>query len=640
MDSPRSTKPAQQQPPVKRRSRTGCQTCKRRRVKCDEHRDVCNNCTRLHLVCQYDNPNSQSGKTRLRPIAAGRRRSSVSQGVSRVIPLPSYGPQDPLSPTRGVSESSPLNSNSSTQGIKTLPTDLTTPRNDATATPVLPNDIGVATAPVFGGQGPVDLDAWDLGLLGDSSFWPHVTFNGPLDNNPVTQQTALPFETAGSCHSTVKTPRSVPITVTPGSGVTSGELTLLRHLADFAVPPILIGVEPRWNSARVSLLRLANSSPVVRHAICAFSALSFAGSPEASKNSVPSSTHYYELGLSEIREILERVSDKVDATTHEVILASVFFLCYVELTTTSVPTNTYELLRRAHSISNTVQRPLTVLGAQLRTWLKLLDAKVVSAGGDGAHLLITPDVQDLEGFGDGVSPVNDQDADPSNGDEAAILETEDILYNSLNRLAYNFYLQVLTFSGRIAQLDQWHRSRGTVADEFEVMCAADKIVKDLGALWTRRPAIIDLADKGDQLRQHLSQDLAAKIEQNLRTYCANFYACYIHLQRVAYVHLPSTPQAKRALDKIIHFARLSVNEGRTLSISMMWPLMMAGCECEDSETREWIIQCIEGMKGSVSNASRTAQLVREVVRRQQKEGKRQNARAVMQELFGTVFAII
>ncbi|KAL1962544.1 hypothetical protein VTN77DRAFT_9419 [Rasamsonia byssochlamydoides] len=625
---------AQHQPPIKRRSRTGCQTCKRRRVKCDERRDVCHNCTRLHLVCQYDNQN-QSGKTKPRPIAAGRRRRRSS--VRHQEPLISSVP--PGAATREAT--SPVTSNSSVQGIKPIPAGLATPRNNATDTLMTdqPNGIGTATAP--DGQAPVDLDAWDLGLLGDSSFWPHVTFGEPPDNNTVTQQTTLPFKIADSRPSTTKTPRPVPVTVTLGSGVTSGELTLLRHLADFAVPPILIGVEPRWNSARVSLLRLANSSPAVRHAICAFSALSFAGSQEASGKSVPSSAHYYELGLNEVRNILDQVSDKVDATTHEVILASVFFLCYVELTTTSVPTNTYELLRRAHSISNIGQRPSTVLGTQLRTWLKLLDAKVVSAGGDGAHLLITPDAQDLEGFEDGVSPVvNDQDADPCDGDEAAILETEDILYNSLNRLAYNFYLQVLTFSGRIAQLDQWHRSRGSVADEFKVMCAADKIVKDLGALWTRRPAIIDLADKGDQLRQHLSPELALKIEQNLRTYCANFYACYIHLQRVAYVHLPSTPQAKRALDKIIHLVRLSVIEGRTLSISMMWPLMMAGCDCEDSETREWIIQHIESMSGTVGNASRTAQLVREVVRKQLKEGKRQNARAVMQELFGTVFAII
>lgn len=48
------------QPPAKRRrrrcdkrSRNGCLTCKKRRVKCDEHRPKCTNCLRLNLPCSY-----------------------------------------------------------------------------------------------------------------------------------------------------------------------------------------------------------------------------------------------------------------------------------------------------------------------------------------------------------------------------------------------------------------------------------------------------------------------------------------------------------------------------------------------------------------------------------------------------------
>lgn len=35
------------------KSRLGCLTCKRRRVKCDEARPVCTQCTRLQLSCAY-----------------------------------------------------------------------------------------------------------------------------------------------------------------------------------------------------------------------------------------------------------------------------------------------------------------------------------------------------------------------------------------------------------------------------------------------------------------------------------------------------------------------------------------------------------------------------------------------------------
>ncbi|KAJ5675693.1 hypothetical protein N7462_008590 [Penicillium macrosclerotiorum] len=38
------------------KSRHGCTTCKRRRVKCDEHRPVCNNCSQRNDTCVYSAP--------------------------------------------------------------------------------------------------------------------------------------------------------------------------------------------------------------------------------------------------------------------------------------------------------------------------------------------------------------------------------------------------------------------------------------------------------------------------------------------------------------------------------------------------------------------------------------------------------
>ncbi len=42
-----------------RKSRGGCLTCKRRRVKCNEDRLGCNHCKRLNLNCEYPNTTSQ-----------------------------------------------------------------------------------------------------------------------------------------------------------------------------------------------------------------------------------------------------------------------------------------------------------------------------------------------------------------------------------------------------------------------------------------------------------------------------------------------------------------------------------------------------------------------------------------------------
>ena len=42
-------------PPPRLRVKTGCQTCLKRRKKCDETRPVCSSCNRLHLSCAYRN---------------------------------------------------------------------------------------------------------------------------------------------------------------------------------------------------------------------------------------------------------------------------------------------------------------------------------------------------------------------------------------------------------------------------------------------------------------------------------------------------------------------------------------------------------------------------------------------------------
>lgn len=415
------------------------------------------------------------------------------------------------------------------------------------------------------------------------------------------------------------------------------EVTLLRHFVDFAVPPILIGVEPRWHKSRNALLRLSKANIALRLSICAFSALSLEESSSRQPSQATQSSEYYSaLAVSELEKLFDGQSgENAGPSSYEVILGSIFFLSYVGLIVSKAPKSSVDLLDRAHTLLSQSEAFGSTLYNQLQIWLKLLDAKVVSAGGSGFHLYTNPDNPDLEII---------RQSDPSTGDgeqastNVNLLETEDILFNSLNQQAYSFYLQVLNFSGRIARLDKWHRSRGSVEDELEVMLAAEKVVRDLNALWTRRPAIIDLADQGE-LQQYMAPALATKVLHHLRTYLANFQACFIHLQRVAYAHLQAIPQIKPAVARIVSLSRMTLEEGQSLPASMLWPLMMAACEAEQKDTQHWIIKCIDGMEAKVGNAARTAKLVRAIVERQ-KGGQRADARTVMHDTFEEVFAII
>ena len=419
----------------------------------------------------------------------------------------------------------------------------------------------------------------------------------------------------------------------------STEKTLLKHFVDFAVPPLLVGVESRWNSARHALVKLTKSNHIIRHAICAFAALSLTSSSEYGNAAIStqSSTHFYQLALHELDTFLElQPRPHLDPQSAENVLAAIFFLTYVELMTTSTPQDSLKLLHKAYNMTSGDQIPRTALVLQLQSWLKLLDAKVVSAGGDGFNLLLMPHLFDQE---DPSRPSRKQT--PHEGEaDSSIQEVEEIIFKTLNSPAYNFYLEVITFSGRIARLDPWHRSRGSVSDEFEVMTAGQTIVKDLEALWKRRPETIDLLDQYDRLRLCLSEVLASKLQEHLWTYCANYYACFVHLQRAAYAHLPATEQVERSVREIIRIVRLAEQRQKELPASMLWPLMMAGCEVEAVDVREWVIRKIESMSSKIGNASRTANLVQEITKRQVAAGKRFDGRAVMHEAFGTIFAIM
>ncbi|KAH8901290.1 hypothetical protein GQ53DRAFT_740295 [Thozetella sp. PMI_491] len=55
------------------RSRSGCSTCKERRVRCDERRPMCINCTKLGRICEYPGP--------VLPLRDRRRLKSTLPGV-------------------------------------------------------------------------------------------------------------------------------------------------------------------------------------------------------------------------------------------------------------------------------------------------------------------------------------------------------------------------------------------------------------------------------------------------------------------------------------------------------------------------------------------------------------------------------
>src|SRR5690242_4665571 len=183
----------------------------------------------------------------------------------------------------------------------------------------------------------------------------------------------------------------------------------------------------------------------------------------------------------------------------------------------------------------------TVPERRLISWLRLLDARAVSTnGGEGLFLADTDETL----FDASPAP------NPTSGPETQDTEIEEILFDVLYHPGIVFYQKVQSFVGRITRIDPWHRSRGTVQDETEVMALACQISKDLHDLYGQRPALMDHAVAGHLTEKHIAQNLAVALTRSFRTYLANYYASFIHLHRVAYVQYPKTKDVTVAIAEI------------------------------------------------------------------------------------------
>lgn len=61
--------------PIKRRTRTGCITCRKRRIKCDERKPFCNNCAKSKIYCHgYVN---KPTKTELKMMARMKKQGEL-----------------------------------------------------------------------------------------------------------------------------------------------------------------------------------------------------------------------------------------------------------------------------------------------------------------------------------------------------------------------------------------------------------------------------------------------------------------------------------------------------------------------------------------------------------------------------------
>jgi hypothetical protein len=308
------------------------------------------------------------------------------------------------------------------------------------------------------------------------------------------------------------------------------------------------------------------------------------------------------------------------------VLAALFLLSYVDLVTNRT-SSAHVNLRMAYDIVTSLNKEnLSFAEKRLISWFRLLDGRAVSAGGDGLFLKEDGDVYDSSR---GHSP-------DENDTEATVSEM-------LSKPSLRLFQKTQSYMGRITQIDQWHRERGTVEDETEVMAIASEIRRDYRRLFQQLHPILEQAISGSLGPPLLSPSLAASVTRKCRIAMANYHAIPIHLHRVAYRHLPRSADLEAALSvmqRLTHDMRDALADEEALPVNMLWPLLMWGSEEENADQRAWIIQAIRQMANSVSNAAITADVLEELWKRQDSSGQRHDIRTVMHETFNSCFAIV
>lgn len=230
---------------------------------------------------------------------------------------------------------------------------------------------------------------------------------------------------------------------------------------------------------------------------------------------------------------------------------------------------------------------------------------------------------------------NSQSTGPSTNSE-----TQEVIYDMLCQPGIEFFQEVQTITGRITRIAHYHRTRGTVEDETEVMAIAANILRDLSSLYDRRPALMNHAVSGNIISESLAEPLASAIVRSFQTYLANFYACYIHLHRVAHRHLTRSKAVITAICKIKEMMHIMVNNNESLPVNMLWPLFLWGSEEDEYNECQWILETIRSLQHVATNANMTADVLQEIQRRQREAGTRVDSRSVCLELFNATFAIV
>lgn len=279
--------------------KTGCLTCRRRKVRCDESRPVCANCVRLRLDCDYvvsDARSSRVSNANAMPANANARRTS-----------------SPISQMSSNSSQHHSIVNPSTDNVPGIPVaTYNTARDHQWSTGF---DPGLAFDNPFPGNFLNPLESFDMGL-----------------ELSTTAGTFFTMDTSSNATNSFGTGLQSNVGANSSNGTTfdpdGHRNDLLEHFAQSVdLKSLMQPTHAEWTSACRSLITMASECAYLLSAICSLSALHLHCT--VGNDSFDEASEHYRCASREVNSVLDR--DTCDDEELKQAFAAIFLLSYIEV---------------------------------------------------------------------------------------------------------------------------------------------------------------------------------------------------------------------------------------------------------------------------------------------------------------------
>ncbi|KAL1969440.1 hypothetical protein VTN77DRAFT_8878 [Rasamsonia byssochlamydoides] len=175
-----------------------------------------------------------------------------------------------------------------------------------------------------------------------------------------------------------------------------------------------------------------------------------------------------------------------------------------------------------------------------------------------------------------------------------------------NRPAFDLFHHCHILRFKVAEL-RWDKSVGNArAEKIRDLHA------EIHAIAEQYASLIAIVEGRDPSMQPTS-----RLVKNLRFIVATFHAVVLEFNRVAYFHAPLPPEGRRAVERILDLAVVVHEcEGNDSLTRLAWPMFLAGIEAWDRVHQNWLTERLQALCGYGRNVTRAHRLLEAVVRRQ------------------------